>query len=752
MPNTPSVPRASLAALSLLHAAVLGAAAYVLPWPSLSMFAILGGATAAGYLVTFTLSVIGSERRAVAWRLTSLLSIGFLGYVTYAALGSGLYVNLLYEGVGAAILAAAVAAWCVAVLFLLPLSLWGIAKTGGLFRRRRKAGAVGGGAAIVGGGVLLAFSLAANAGSARGRAHLLETPRELDDLAIAEFASLREAPDASDKAPSLFVAHPVDCPVAPHESREAVAFVTFLDTRAEGEPVAETVCVAGDNVEAALRAARDTLSARQAAGDAVVDVVTSSRTLPDAGPLLGSVIVRPGIEGVCDASRCLLPWQLFGLDAFTDAANISALQAEIGVTAKGLRKLLGEPPADDARFVGLDAITTRTYLVRAADRSVTPLRHLRSGMRPLDHATLDGALDDAAAFVVSSQVKDGRFRYTVQPFDAKVSFENFSVPRQAGTTLSLCDANAHSKKARDAARASLKFLVSLEQQNENLGGIIFPKGKKDTTAPLGSTALTLVALLSCRAHVGKDFDETIVRLGNALVAMQREDGGFHPAWSPATGKAVPGRDALYAAGQAVFALVLWEGNEGDGLPRPQNLKAAIDRAMAYYSGPYWNIPLRDFFYLEENWHCLAARAALTHHRNDRYERFCTDYMTMKMRFIQSPSSGVDEDHVGAYAFGHVFPPHHAAAAGFAEALAASIAIKRFRKEPTDKEEQVLRWTLSYLLRHQWRQDNCFMCTKKLRIAGGFSENAASPIIRIDFVQHAMAGLLNGGRVLGLVDG
>jgi hypothetical protein len=173
--------------------------------------------------------------------------------------------------------------------------------------------------------------------------------------------------------------------------------------------------------------------------------------------------------------------------------------------------------------------------------------------------------------------------------------------------------------------------------------------------------------------------------------------------------------------------------------------------MAYYSGPYWDIPLRDFFYLEENWHCLAARTALTHHRNDKYERFCIDYMTMKSRFIETEDSGIDADQVGAYAFGHVFPPHHAAAAGFAEGLAAAVAVKRARGLSVEEDLVTLRRTMKYLLHHQWTEDNCAMCTRKLRIPGGFSENVASPIVRIDFVQHAMAGMLHGSEALELLD-
>jgi hypothetical protein len=174
--------------------------------------------------------------------------------------------------------------------------------------------------------------------------------------------------------------------------------------------------------------------------------------------------------------------------------------------------------------------------------------------------------------------------------------------------------------------------------------------------------------------------------------------------------------------------------------------------MRYHASDYWRVPLRDFFYLEENWHCLAARAALATHRRDDYERFCVDYMEMQKRFLQREESGIDAAHVGAYAFGHVLPPHHAAASGLGESLAASIAVKRARGLDTTDDVRVMERVLGYLLRHQWRERDCGPCTRKLRIAGGFSENVASPVIRIDFVQHAMAAMFHGGRAIGLVGG
>jgi hypothetical protein len=753
-----SCPRWSLAGLSLLHGAVFGAAAAVLPWPAFTAFGVLAGVLGAAHVVTSALAFVGAATRRAAFRTTSLLSLVFLGYFAYAAIGSGLYVHTLYDGVGLALLAAALAAFCVGLLFLLPYALWGLATTGGLRLGRGQAKArraLGGGTSLA--IALVVFSYGASLEASRGRGAPRVPLDERDDVRALVEVSMgraRVTKKGSVGSPSMFLPSPIRCAEPPERAAVTVA-LTFLARQEtpEGEkpvpPTPEMLCLQEGSLSRALDRAAEELSARQGEGEAYLDVIASSRVLAEVGPLLGAVHVRPGVEGVCDGSSCLLPWQLFGLDAFTEATNVAALQAELGTTPQALRKHLR---SEGAGYEGLVAFQTQSFSV-AWDRTVTPMRHLRKPSPPTaaepTTAAMTAAIKSAAAFVVSSQVKDGRFRYTVQPFTGVVSFDNFSVPRQAGTTLALCDAAAYHPKAKDAAKQSLAFLETLVRGDDARGGIVWPKNA--TRAALGSTALPTIAFLRCREHVGGQFDATITKLIGALLAMQRPDGSFMPIYDTTAGAAVDGKDALYAAGQAVFALVLLEGAAGEGLPRPEGLREAIDRAMAFHAGPYWDIPLADFFYLEENWHCLAARAALTHHRNDAYERFCIDYMTMKSRMIERPEGGIDADQVGAYAFGHVFPPHHAAAAGFAEGLAAAVALKRVRGLPIEDDQATLSLVMKYLLHQQWTEDNCGVCTRKVRIPGGFSENVASPVVRIDFVQHAMAGMLHGAEELGLLE-
>jgi hypothetical protein len=256
--------------------------------------------------------------------------------------------------------------------------------------------------------------------------------------------------------------------------------------------------------------------------------------------------------------------------------------------------------------------------------------------------------------------------------------------------------------------------------------------------------------------VGPEHDALIGRLGRMILAAQRDDGGFAPELELASAAPRPGPGQLYESGQSVLALTLLESlarrEPRPELPPAETLHAAVDRAMDYHANRYWNRFVKDFLYLEENWHCLAARASLGHHRRDDYERFCIDYVEFKSRLVLDEPSGVQADFLGGYGFGNVLPPHNTATAGFGEALAASMALKVARGEDLTRDKALMERALGFLVKQQWLGPSCFACSRQVAIEGGFSEHMASPRIRIDYVQHAWAALGHGGRLLGLLPG
>jgi hypothetical protein len=275
--------------------------------------------------------------------------------------------------------------------------------------------------------------------------------------------------------------------------------------------------------------------------------------------------------------------------------------------------------------------------------------------------------------------------------------------------------------------------------------------KSTTKVWLNDSALPLVAMLTCRNRMSTRFDPLITRLARLVLATQRSDGGFAPGLDLAHGRPLHGPEPLYAPGQAILALTLLEQlapGAPDVAPVPvPELERVRQAAMTFTAQRHWPSSLRPFFFVEENWHCLAARAGLSLPRNDGYERFCLDYIAFRSRFILEEDSDVDPAFVGGLGFGNVIPPHNTGAAGFGEALAAATFVLQRRGESRARQKALLSKVMTFLERQQWTEQNCIGCVPEA--IGAISEHTHSPITRIDFAQHALAALGHGAEALAL---
>lgn len=746
--------------LAALHAAALGWAAIELPWRQLTVFSALTALVAALHLATAALSLIPHPLAARAWRLASLCSLAYLAYLTFGVASSAVYVASLNRGLGGGLAAALGAAWAVAALLTLPFACWGVAATGGLRRRRLPAGAVAALAAAA------ALALAWEDRIAKADA----TPvpgGSPDRTAEALRAGLPEPASlpAPDRPPSLLTTAPAACAAPPGGGTTTIVVTRLARDSAKGRVAATTRCLqpaAGEDAAAALRAEL----AGGLRGPVKIDVISAVQPLRSPGPALAGLSLRPGLDGVCleggapgAGARCLMPWQLIAIDAFNTNTPFPAVpDFRFGAALPGLRKALGEEPPG-ASAEGLLRVETLSYV--ADERGeLRLLSRLGRAAHPLEAGALAEAAAAAQRYITSAQRADGMFRYMVDPFSGRASFEGFSVARQAGTTLALCELGDPVASVKPVIQRSLGMLAKLERLADGappgapLGALVFPRGNRDPIVNLNPSALGLITFLSCRPIAGPEYDALIGRLARMVLATQRDDGGFTPRFDLAQRAAVPGPGQLYENGQALFALTLVEALSAaapsPALPPAPEVRAAVDRAMDFFATRYWDHFAADFVWMEENWHCLAARAALGHHRHDGYERFCLDYVAFKSRLILDAASGVQPDYLGGYGFGNVLPPHNTSTAGFGEALAAAMALKEARGEDLTADRARMESVLGFLLRQQWDDATCFACARNITIPGAFSESMSSPQIRIDYVQHAWAALGHGGRTLGLL--
>ncbi|XYI00706.1 hypothetical protein ACMHYB_13475 [Sorangium sp. So ce1128] len=780
----PPARRWAVGLLSALHAPVFAWAALVLPFRPWTLFAVVTAALALLHAATAALSLLPHPLAPRAFRVASFVSLGYLALLSYGLLSSAVYVASLNRGLGSGIAAALLAVWAVVALLTLPLACWGVASTGGLPPLRRRSSPRAALAAIAAVAVLAALALLFRHRTAK--ADVLPVP---GGAPSGTGAALREAlsgfdalPAAPAKAPSLMTTAPAACAAPPEPGRPTLVVTHLARAKEPERAAAATRCLQpapGEDPAAALRGAL----AEALRGPLKIDVVSAVQPLGSPGPGLAGLSLRPGLDGLCLAGRCLMPWQLIALDAFNTNAPLAGVpDFRFGVDLAVLRRALGEPAppgaggpdgagADDAALrSGLLRIETLSYAVDRAGALHLLSRIGEPGV-PLTEATARQAAAAAQRYILGAQRKDGMFRYIVDPFTGRASFDGFSIARQAGTTLALCELGAGPEGApapvelRTTVQRSLGLLAKLERRagaGDAVGALFYPADSRGMVANLNPTALSLVAFLSCRDVVSDTrdargaHDALIGRLARMVLATQRDDGGFAPQLDLARVAPVLGPTQLYEGGQSVLALSLLEELAAreplPELPPAAEVRAAVDRAMDYYANRYWDHFANDFVYMEENWHCLAARAALGRHRRDDYERFCLDYVAFKSRLVLDEESDVAPDLVGGYGFGNVLPPHNTATAGFGEALAAAMAVKAARGEDLARDRALMERVLGFLVRQQWSPATCFACSRDVVIEGGFSESMASPRIRIDYVQHAWAALGHGGRELDLLPG
>ncbi len=743
----PHLPRWTLAILCTFVAVLCAWAATMLPWRSWTVFAIVTAAVGLTHAATAVLAWLGSRARRGAWRVQSWVALTYLGYLTWNLVLASSTIASLYGGLGRGVAVALGLVWCIAAFATVPLSAWGLASTGGLAGRRR----------VVVGSTIAAVALALGTMQARARAHGAVprgVPAARSDLEATLAAAIpRRRGEAPPQRVALVTMKAADCARPPAEAAATIV-VTWLQSEG-GDSVVQHDCLQGDSLDAVAEAVGKRLSGNAAPGPIALDVITSTAPLEHVAPVVDGMLLRPGLDGVCEQSRCLMPWQLLALDAFTVSKPIPVVpELRFGFDPIQLRRAMGLPAAPEV--AGLVRITTASFLVDGKG-ALHALSRLREAGPELDAVSLRAGKRAAERYILSAQGEDGRFEYRLDPFTGKVIYKGFSLARQAGTTLVVCELAEDRARARKVAIAALDMLVSTQRRFGDMAALYYPADKPVVEIGLGDTALSTIALLSCRDLVGDRFDADIDRMTRFLLAMQRKDGGFHPRFDLERGAPEPGPDPLYAVGQAVFALSLLEAavatpQDGEVAFAPHaQVRDAVEAAMTYIARDYWSGFAKDFFFMEENWHCLAARASLGHHRHADYEQFCLDYVQYKARLILSEDDGVAEDLVGGYGFGNVLVPHNTGSSGFGEAMAAALAIAEARGLSWPEHEAGLRRALRFLLHHQWNELNSFATSGPHPVAGGFSENMGSPHIRIDYVQHAMAAMGHGGRVLGLLD-
>jgi hypothetical protein len=739
MSATPQpLPRSSLAVTCLGHAALFGWAAATLPWRSGTTFALSLTLLSVLHVATGVLALLRKPSWLLhSWRALSIVSLATFVLMGWSIAAAAIYVSKLYLRLGPSVASGLVAAGVVLALLTLPVAVWGARYTWP--RKVRSLRGVGVGLALLLGLSVFTLPLASSAARA-------EPVRAVDSRLTSELAASLEAHlERRPMNERLTVAGAGAASCKKPIDTERLTLLVAYHWRGNGR----STCLQATTGVELRKKLQHLLKARARAGSVVVlDLVRAVKPLSSTLPLLDALEVRPGLDGVCEDGRCLPAWKLTLSGVFSENHPLPSLpDVSYGFAPETVRKLLGSAKETQGRGIeGMQRIETETLSIDGS--GVHRLQRTRPAPPALSRFGVEQAVLAAQTYIVESQEDDGTFRYSLDPETGKEDRATLNLPRQAGTTYALCELGKGRRLRATVERALAAFLPT-ERRFGDISAL-----QDAGVYGLGKSALPLLAMLRCRDLVGADNDRLIGQLARLMLKLQRENGSFFPELDPSRAQGKGDHEILYAAGQAVLSLVLLEqqlaglkGGEAEPLPPAAALKASIDRAMAFYGGPYWPRPLRDFFFFEEGWHCLAARHALTSHRNDGYEQLCIDYVASRTRYVARSADSSEPNFVGGYGLGDLFPPRNTATSGLGEALNAAIAIKQKRGLPVAEDKAILADLVTFLLRAQWTAAGCYACKDPGLVVGGFSQQLAAPDIRIDYVQHAMSAIGHGGRLL-----
>ena len=468
--------------------------------------------------------------------------------------------------------------------------------------------------------------------------------------------------------------------------------------------------------------------------DRVVEVVP----VPfDYGPLV-ALSVDSGLDGLRrrseDAERTRLPDDLVRSQRFGHAPLVPGIrELRFGLDAERELTRLGMTHAALER-VRCESWVEWNGKALPVQRGNTPA--------PTGPDAWRAAAIAGGDFVLRQIKKDGRFHYQYFPYkDRHTKGGAYSMPRHAGTVYALAELYARTQHDRfkDGVQRAADWLVrNLPGRCGDFDATCVYKPKA-TVADVGSSALTMVGMLMYQRATGDDrYADAVRRIGEFVLGMQRPNGDFDHFYHLKEKRRLDKR-AMFYSEESALALVTAAKVLGD-----EKYLQAAERALDFLTGPkYSGYLVAHFIYGADHWTCIAAEEAWPLLKKPRYLDFCRGYGEFIRRMQYQPGEYAAADYLGHYGFGGFMVPQAPAAAGFSEAIIATVALARHHGTPDAALEKQMALALDALTRDQVRIDNAWLMKKPKKAMGGIRRSLVESEVRIDFTQHAVAALIRG---------
>lgn len=558
----------------------------------------------------------------------------------------------------------------------------------------------------------------------------------------------------------------------------------------EGGRIRARITSHGSTVAGAVRAAAEELRRHSSLGRLSEEQRTTARLKVDVvvgrGPLAaGSVAgglaralgLHPGLEGmgvtldppgapVAGETRelVLAPDEVYLFEFFGSYRPLAyipelALGFDFERADMTLAKLAGLP-------AGGYGSAERTYFrLRAdsfverplADRAEGPLPLVRGlpPPPPLTAESLRAGAIDGGRYLVAHLAQNGRYVYERDLTTGKGTDPGqpgpYSIPRHAGTTYFL--AELYRLTREEFLREPIERAFAHLQELIAAGGCAgtLPDGGRfacvidrgQTSAHLGSTALTVVALAEYQRATGDARYEPLARELTAwILHMQRPDGSFAHVYDVPRAVKDEQTQLFFYAGESALALARMHVVTGDVRYRDAAARA-LDALIGWY-----DFFLGGFFYGEEHWTCIAAEAVYPAVHKDSYRRFCSGYAAFLR--TQQPLPGElrdQEDWAGSYNFTPFLVPQNTPAGSRTESMISAYLLGTYDDQPEPAIRAQIEAALRYALGQQIRAESDFYAARDMTAIGAVPGTPIDRSVRIDYVQHVCSAMIRHAALL-----
>ncbi len=445
---------------------------------------------------------------------------------------------------------------------------------------------------------------------------------------------------------------------------------------------------------------------------------------PDATLALGAELGLVGLY-LPEPDVFVLPDEILSHDLFDDGAGTVSLTL-VGhyLSASQRERLTMFKRYHRARF--------GSFVARERD-----VVRLFRGKPPRDvpsPETLRAAAVAAGDYLVAHQKADGKFEYLFRAAQGTVD-DSYNILRHAGTCYALYELAATSGRDdfRTAADRGLSWLLSNHgvAHDEADGSLSIVEANE---VKLGAAALTLLAVL--RSIPGKgvpDAERTSKRLGKYILSQQEKSGRFVSKTNAETGDP-DAFESKYYPGEAILALARLHALDHDA----KWLEAAE-------KGARYLIEVRDVGRAigsldHDHWLLIAIEAL---HAATGRDAYLDHGVKIGDSIVAAVQSGPPPDWEGSF----YDPPRSTPAATRIEGLVALTRALERAGRPAKPYRDALARMVAFSMSCQITRESSLFLPAPATAIGGFRKNLTSYDVRIDFVQHAISGMLGYRELL-----